>query len=75
MKMTIVADSRGNLVGAVHGHALSEKRGDVEATVSFDFDPQAAPGECRGRHGQHHRRRGISTPAAQAPAQAVMPRH
>jgi hypothetical protein len=36
MKMTIVTDSRGNLVGAVHGHALSEKRGDVEATVSFD---------------------------------------
>jgi hypothetical protein len=35
MKMTIVTDSHGNLVGAVHGHTLTEKRGDVEATVSF----------------------------------------
>jgi hypothetical protein len=35
MKMTIVTDERGNLVGAVHGHQLSGKQGDVEATVSF----------------------------------------
>jgi hypothetical protein len=35
MKMTIVTDSHGNLVGAVHGHTLTEKRGDVEASVSF----------------------------------------
>jgi len=35
MKMTIVTDSHGNLVGAVHGHTLTEKRGEVEATVSF----------------------------------------
>jgi hypothetical protein len=35
MNMTIVTDAHGNLVGAVHGHALSEKRGDVEAGVSF----------------------------------------
>jgi hypothetical protein len=35
IKMTIVTDSRGNLVGAVHGHSLTSKRGDIEATVSF----------------------------------------
>jgi hypothetical protein len=35
MKMTIVTDSQGNLVGAVQGHALTEKRGDLEVNVSF----------------------------------------
>ena len=35
MKMIIVTDSDGNVVGAVHGHTLTEKRGGVEATVSF----------------------------------------
>jgi len=35
MKMTIVTDSSGNLVGAVHGHTLSETAGGVEAAVSF----------------------------------------
>ena len=34
-KMTIVTDSRGKLIGAVMGHALSSKHGDVEAHVSF----------------------------------------
>ena len=29
MKMTIVTDSDGNVVGAVHGHTLTEKRGGV----------------------------------------------
>ncbi|SEI81094.1 hypothetical protein [Paraburkholderia diazotrophica] len=35
MKMTIVTDSNGELVGAVHGHTLTEKQGGVEAKVSF----------------------------------------
>jgi hypothetical protein len=35
MKMTIVTDSHGKLVGAVHGHTLASKQGDVEAKVSF----------------------------------------
>jgi hypothetical protein len=35
MKMTIVTDSNGNLVGAVQGHTLTQKHGDLEATVSF----------------------------------------
>jgi len=35
MKMTIVTDVHGNVLGAVQGHNLSEKKGDVEATVSF----------------------------------------
>jgi Mg/Co/Ni transporter MgtE len=34
-KVTIVTDIHGNLVGAVHGHSLSKKHGDLEATVSF----------------------------------------
>lgn len=34
-KFTIVSDSRGKLIGAVQGHELSEKVGDVEAHVSF----------------------------------------
>jgi hypothetical protein len=34
-KMTIVTDSKGNLVGAVNGHELTSKHGDVEASVSF----------------------------------------
>jgi len=38
MKMTIVTDSQGNLVGAVHGHTLTEKREGVEASVSFPPD-------------------------------------
>jgi hypothetical protein len=35
MKMTIVTDTDGNVLGAIQGHTLSEKQGDVEATVSF----------------------------------------
>jgi hypothetical protein len=35
MKITIVTDSNGNLVGAVMGHTLTSKYGDVEAQVSF----------------------------------------
>jgi len=34
-KLTIVTDRRGKLVGAVQGHELSAKAGDVEAQVSF----------------------------------------
>ena len=33
---TIVTDSAGKLVGAVQGHSLTQKHGNVEATVSFD---------------------------------------
>ncbi|MTV37784.1 hypothetical protein [Duganella radicis] len=35
MKMTIVTDAHGNVLGAVQGHNLSETRDGVEATVSF----------------------------------------
>jgi hypothetical protein len=35
MKMTIVTDDQGNILGAVQGHALSETKAGVEATVSF----------------------------------------
>ena len=35
MKMTIITDDQGSILGAVQGHSLSGKRGDVEATVSF----------------------------------------
>jgi hypothetical protein len=35
INMTIVTDSHGKLVGAVSGHALTSKHGDVEAQVSF----------------------------------------
>ena len=35
MKMTIVTDSDGKLVGAVHGHSLTSKHSGVEAAVSF----------------------------------------
>ena len=34
-KMTIVTDSHGKLIGAVHGHSLTSKHGGIEATVSF----------------------------------------
>ena len=34
-KFTIVTDRRGKLIGAVQGHELSAKVGDVEAHVSF----------------------------------------
>lgn len=34
-KMTIVTDANGKLIGAVSGHALASKDGDVEAQVSF----------------------------------------
>jgi hypothetical protein len=34
-KFTIVTDRRGKFVGAVQGHELSEKVGNVEAHVSF----------------------------------------
>jgi hypothetical protein len=35
IKMTIVTDSQGKLAGAVHGHTLAAKKGDMEAHVSF----------------------------------------
>lgn len=35
MKMTIITDDKGTLLGAVQGHSLSDKQGNVEATVSF----------------------------------------
>lgn len=35
MKMTIVTDTDGNVLGAIQGHSLSQKVGDVEASVSF----------------------------------------
>lgn len=35
MKMTIVTDDIGNILGAVQGHSLSQKVGSVEANVSF----------------------------------------
>lgn len=35
MKITIVTDSQGKMVGAVSGHTLASKHGDVEAQVSF----------------------------------------
>lgn len=33
MKMTIVTDRHGKLVGAVHSHTFTEKRDGMEATV------------------------------------------
>lgn len=35
MKMTIVTDSAGNIIGAVQGDSLTEKKDGVEATVNF----------------------------------------
>ena len=35
MKMTIITDDQGNILGAVQGHSLSGKHGEVEASVSF----------------------------------------
>ena len=35
MKMTIVTDVHGNVLGAVQGHSLTENKDGVEATVSF----------------------------------------
>lgn len=35
MKMTIVTDDSGNILGAVQGHSLSETKSGVEATVTF----------------------------------------
>lgn len=35
MKMTIITDDQGNILGAVQGHSLSGKQGEVEANVSF----------------------------------------
>jgi hypothetical protein len=35
IKMTIVTDRHGNLVGAVSGHALTSRHGELEAHVSF----------------------------------------
>jgi hypothetical protein len=34
-KMTIVTDSKGNLIGAVSGHTLVSKHGELEAKVTF----------------------------------------
>ena len=33
--VTIVTDSSGELIGAVMGHSLRSKHGDIEAHVSF----------------------------------------
>jgi hypothetical protein len=33
MRYTIITDQSGNLVGSVKGDVLSEKQGDVEATL------------------------------------------
>jgi hypothetical protein len=35
IKMTIVTDANGRLVGAVSGHSLASRHGEVEAQVSF----------------------------------------
>jgi ethanolamine utilization microcompartment shell protein EutL len=35
MKMTIVTDGAGKVIGAVQGHSLSETRDGMHATVSF----------------------------------------
>jgi hypothetical protein len=35
IKMTLVTDSKGKLVGAVNGDTLTSKHGEVEARVSF----------------------------------------
>lgn len=35
MQMIIVTDSTGSLIGAVKGHELNYKQGDLEARVSF----------------------------------------
>lgn len=34
-RLTLVTDRRGKLIGAVEGHELSHRTGDVEAHVSF----------------------------------------
>ena len=34
-RLTIVTDGHGKLIGAVHGHELSEKRDRLEVHVSF----------------------------------------
>jgi hypothetical protein len=33
MKITVVTDQKGTLVGTIRGHTLSEKRGNLEAGV------------------------------------------
>jgi len=35
MKMTIITDDQNNILGAVQGHSLTDKQGQVEASVSF----------------------------------------
>jgi len=35
MKMTIITDTQGNVLGAVQGHSLTETKDGVEASVSF----------------------------------------
>jgi hypothetical protein len=35
-KLIIVTDRRGKLIGAVQGHELSQKVGEVRAEVSFE---------------------------------------
>jgi len=35
IKMTIATDARGKLIGAVRGHTLASKDGQIEAKVSF----------------------------------------
>lgn len=35
MKMTIVTDDQNNILGAVQGHSLSAKQGQMEVNVSF----------------------------------------
>lgn len=38
MKMTIVTDGAGKVIGAVQGHSLTEHKDGYEATVSFKPD-------------------------------------
>lgn len=52
MKMTIVTDSTGKLVGAVSGHELASKHGDVHAGVSFPADYKVHKVEVEDDMGQ-----------------------
>jgi hypothetical protein len=41
MKVTIITDPLGNLVGTVMGHSLSAKQGDFEAGISLESGQKA----------------------------------
>ena len=66
MKMTLVTDAGGDLIGAVYGHAMSAKANGVEAHVAFaaghklhkvevedDLDKLTDPDEFLGRLRKH----------------------